>query len=209
MFAGYTTILFSSLKRHFLNYLYTDVSFGASMVDIHTVVFWTVTMCSFVDSYQLSGETCCLRNVSICLQDYTVSQFRRPQSEVLLYYTAAVFWNRHWTAGGDWCWKPILRQTPFLGQDEGTWSMTIQTTVNPPNIQRVCVCVCVCVCVGGGGWRQLHESSSFMRKTLTETEYNAKTASFRFSSCMWVFLGNTADWWVKDFRSTYCNYPLL
>jgi hypothetical protein len=90
MFTGDTTIFFSSLQRQFLNYMYADISFEASVVVInHVLVLWVVTLCSFVDSYQLSAETRSLCSVDICLQDNTVSQTR--QSEVFSCYTEAIF----------------------------------------------------------------------------------------------------------------------
>jgi hypothetical protein len=61
------------------------------VVIIPVVVLWVVTLCSFVDSYQLSAETCSLCNVDICVQDHTASQPRRPQSEVFSCYTEAIF----------------------------------------------------------------------------------------------------------------------
>jgi hypothetical protein len=43
----------------------------------------------------------------------------------------------------------------------------------------------------------LNKSASYMSKTLTEAKTKVKTTHARFNCCMGVFVGDTADEWLK------------
>jgi len=44
---------------------------------IQVAVFWVVTPCSYVVGYQCFVEQCCLRNIGVLSQHYTMSQTRK------------------------------------------------------------------------------------------------------------------------------------